>query len=249
MFDFNNKAVIVTGGNSGIGKACALMFGQYGANVVIAARREIEGEAVVDEIKSQGGEAIFIKTDVASVDSIRAMTAKTINQYSAIDFAINNAGVVGKVKTPLADFTEDDFDMVMDINVKGVFIAMQLQLKQMMQQKAGVIINMSSVAGLRAGRASSIYTTSKHAVVGMTRAAAKEYAPHGIRVNAICPALVETPMIVDAKFYNGKPISESIPVGRLGHVEEVASACCWLCSDLAAYTTGVSLPIDGGILS
>jgi NAD(P)-dependent dehydrogenase (short-subunit alcohol dehydrogenase family) len=249
IYDFLDKTVLITGGNSGIGKACAVLFAKYGANVLIAARREKESLAVVDEIKSVGGNAAFIKTDMSNPASIENMVNETIRIFGAIDIAINNAGIVGATQTPLAEFPEEDFDSIMSINVKGVFIAMKLELKHMLKNHNGIIINMSSIAGLKAGRASSIYTASKHAVIGLTRATAKEYAPFGIRINALCPALIETPMVVDAKFDEQKSMSDSIPVGRLGKPEEVASAACWLCSDLAAFTIGTALPIDGGIMA
>jgi NAD(P)-dependent dehydrogenase (short-subunit alcohol dehydrogenase family) len=249
MFDFKNKTLLITGGNSGLGKACALMFAQAGAKVIISARREKESLAVIDEIKTAGGDASFIQVDLANPDSINNMMKETLQTFGQLDFAINNAGVVGNTQKPFTDFSEDDYNLVMDINVKGMFLSMQQQLKIMKQQKYGVIINLSSVAGLKAGRASPLYTASKHAVIGLTRAAAKEHAKLGIRINAICPALIETPMLVDAKFYNGKPISEGIPVGRLGKPEEVANAACWLCSDLSAYVTGIALPVDGGIMA
>lgn len=249
MFDFKSKTVLVTGGNSGLGKACALLFAQSGAKVMIAARREQESQVVVDEIKAAGGEAHFVQTDLANPDAIKRMMDGTLQTFGRLDFAINNAGVVGNTQKAFVDFSLEDYDHVMDINVKGLFLSMQQQLQIMTQQRSGVIINLSSVAGLKAGRASPLYTASKHAVVGLTRAAAKEYAKTGVRVNALCPALVETPMLVDAKFYNGQPIAEGIPVGRLGRPEEVANAACWLCSDLSAYVTGIALPIDGGIMA
>jgi NAD(P)-dependent dehydrogenase (short-subunit alcohol dehydrogenase family) len=244
--EFNNKTVLITGGNSGIGKACALAFAKQGANIMIAARRQQVSQAVVEVLQQQGAQADCIQLDNRDSNSVSTMVEQTIQRFGRIDFAINSAGMVGPTKTPISDYSEQDYDLVMQVNTKAVFLAMKYQLQHMRQNKAGVIINISSMAGIKAGRASSIYTASKHAVVGLTRSAAKEFAPLGIRVNALCPALIDTPMIIDRTSYNGKPISEAIPLGRLGKPEEVASCALWLCSDLAAYTTGVALPMDGG---
>ncbi len=247
QFDFSGKVALITGGNSGIGRACALLFASAGAEVVITARRVEQGEAVVNDILSRGGKAHFISADMQQLDSIPGLIENIVQTAGRIDFAVNNAGMLGPVNTAFEDYSLASFNQVMTVNVKAVFVCMQVQLKHMAAQASGSIINVSSIAGLKAGRASCAYTASKHALVGLTRAAAKEYASQGVRVNAICPGLISTPMTVDAKYYNGKPVSQAIPVGRMGQVEEVAAAVGYLCADQSAFVTGVALPLDGGL--
>ena len=247
MFNFKGKTALITGGNSGIGKACAEMFAASGANVMIAARREKESSALVEQIKQNGGNASFVKADMADASAIKNMVDETIKQFGQIDFAINNAGVLGPTGVPLADYPDDEFEKVMNINVRGVYYSMKYELQHMLSRKQGIIINMSSIAGLTAGNASSIYTTSKHAVIGMTRAAATEYASHGIRINAICPALIETPMADSLNLDQKEMIANFIPMKRLGRPEEIAGSVLWLCSDFSTFATGIALPIDGGV--
>ena len=246
-FDFSNKTVLITGGNAGIGKTCAEMFAASNAKVMIAARREQESLAVVDEINKQGGQASFVKVDMVDVKSIKNMVDETVQQLGHIDFAINNAGVLGSTSIPLDEYPDDEYDYVMDVNVKGVYYAMKHELVHMLTRKQGVIVNMSSIAGIKAGKTSSIYTASKHAVIGLTRAAAHEYARKGIRINAICPALIETPMAAGLTESDKKIFADHIPMGRLGRPEEVAGAALWLCSDLSTFATGIAIPIDGGV--
>jgi NAD(P)-dependent dehydrogenase (short-subunit alcohol dehydrogenase family) len=246
-----SKVALVTGGNSGLGRAIAIEFSREGAKVVVAARRVSEGEETVAMIRDQGGEAIFVETDVSSTADVKAMVDACISEYGALDCAVNNAGVLGTPFTPLADYDEDVWDKVIDVNLKGVWLCMKYQIPQMLERGGGSIVNMSSVAGLKGSRVGSAYNASKHGVVGVTKAAALEYAPQGIRVNALCPAVIDTPM-ADGAFFQDPDlqarITEMHPIGRLGRPGEVAAAALWLCSDSASFVTGIAHPVDGGFL-
>ncbi len=248
---FEGKTALVTGGNSGIGKAIALAFASEGCNVVIAARRSDEGEQTAREIIKHGGNAQFIKTDVTSRHDIKTMVDTCISEFGQLDYAINNAGIFGPARVATADYDEETWDRVMNTNLKGMWLCMKQEIPVMLQQGSGVIINMSSVAGLIASLATSAYCVSKHGIIGLTKVAAKEYAAQGIRVNAICPAIIETPMSDEVV----KPDNEltaqlklRYPVGRFGTPEEVAGAALFLCSDEASFITGQALPVDGGRL-
>ncbi|MFN3152788.1 SDR family NAD(P)-dependent oxidoreductase [Bremerella sp.] len=248
---FQDKVVLITGGTSGIGEASALLFAEQGAKVVVAGRRQQLGEAVVDRIKSAGGEATFVKADVTSEDDVRSLVATTVKQYGRIDVAFNNAGV--EATGMVTDFTIDDYRKVFDINVLGVFLSMKYEIEQMLKQGGGVIVNTSSIVGHVAMPGASIYIASKHAVEGATKTAALEYAQQGIRINAIAPGATATDMI---DRFAGKEGAESRaalasqhPMNRLATSEEIAAAVAYLASDAAAFTNGVSLPVDGGYLA
>ena len=248
---FQNKVVLITGATSGIGKVSALAFGKAGAKVVVSGRREAEGLAVVAEIKAAGGEATFVKADVAVEADVAALVAKTVATYGRIDIAFNNAGV--ELTGPIVDATEADYRRVFDINVWGVLTSMKHEIPFMLKQGAGVIINTSSVAGQVGMAGASIYVASKHAVEGLTKAAALEYAKQGIRVNAVAPAAIETDMM---NRFTGGGSEEALsymrslhPVGRLGRAEEIANPVLFLASDAASFITGTSLNVDGGLLA
>lgn len=248
---FQNKVVLITGATSGIGKVSALAFGKAGAKVVVSGRREAEGLAVVSEIKAAGGEATFVKADVAVEADVEALVAKTVATYGRIDVAFNNAGV--ELTGPIVDATEADYRRVFDINVWGVLTSMKHEIPVMLKQGAGVIINTSSVAGQVGMAGASIYVASKHAVEGLTKAAALEYAKQGIRVNAVAPAAIETDMM---NRFTGGGSEEALsymrslhPVGRLGRSEEIANPVLFLASDAASFITGTSLNVDGGLLA
>jgi NAD(P)-dependent dehydrogenase (short-subunit alcohol dehydrogenase family) len=249
--EFESKVALVTGGNSGIGRAIASSFAEQGAKVVIAARRVADGEETVSMIRDAGGEAIFVATDVSKSSDVQAMVATCISEYGKIDFAVNNAGIEGTVMVPTADYEEEAWDRVIDINLKGVFLCMKYEIPEMLKQGKGAIVNMSSVAGLIGGRVGVAYYASKHGVIGATKSAALEYAAQGIRINAVCPAIIETPM-VERELINNEELAEKFraahPVGRFGQPEEVAAATLWLCSEGASFTTGHALPVDGGRL-
>lgn len=248
---FQNKVVLITGATSGIGKVSALAFGKAGAKVVVSGRREAEGQAVVSEIKAAGGEATFVKADVAVEADVAALVAKTVATYGSIDIAFNNAGV--ELTGSIVDATEADYRRVFDINVWGVLTSMKHEIPVMLKQGAGVIINTSSVAGQVGMAGASVYVASKHAVEGLTKAAALEYAKQGIRVNAVAPAAIETDMM---NRFTGGGSEEALsymrslhPVGRLGRSEEIANPVLFLASDAASFITGTSLNVDGGLLA
>ncbi|MFN8000551.1 MAG: SDR family oxidoreductase [Acidobacteriota bacterium] len=247
MSQFAGKVALVTGGNAGIGRATALEFARNGAKVVISGRREKEGNEVVAEIKAAGGEAIFVKTDVSKENEVKALIDQTLATFGRLDFAFNNAGVEQNL-TPLPEQTEETYDQIMDINVKGVWLSLKHQIPAMLKTGGGAIVNNSSVAGLVGMGMVPIYVASKHAVVGLTKSAALEYAKQNVRVNAVAPAAVETRMYQD--FANTPQMKQMLnaahPVGRVGQPEEIASAVLWLCSDSASFVTGQTFPIDGG---
>ncbi len=242
---FDGKVALVTGGNSGIGKATAIRFAEQGARVVIAARRVEEGEATVAEIRRGGGEAIFVKTDVAEAADAEAMVKKAVAAYGRLDCAFNNAGVSGGAL--LHEVTEADWDRMMAVNLKGVWLGMKYQIIQMLAQGSGTIVNDSSVAGLTGYVRSPAYSASKHGVIGLSKSAALQYLNRGIRINCVCPGMIMTPMIERAFAIPGVEdwFRTRLP-GRGGNPDEVAQAVTWLCSDAASFVTGIALPVDGG---
>lgn len=245
---FEGKVALVTGGNSGIGRATALLFARQGARVVIAARRVEEGESTVAEIRRNGGEAIFVRTDVVQAEDAEALVRKTVAEYGRLDCAFNNAGVSGGAL--LHEVTEADWDRMIDVNLKGVWLGMKYQIIQMLSQGGGTIVNDSSVAGLTGYVRSPAYSASKHGVIGLSKSAALQYRDRGIRINAVCPGMIMTPMIERAFAIPGVEewFRSKVP-GRGGDPDEVAQAVIWLCSDGASYVTGVALPVDGGLSS
>ena len=248
---FESKVALVTGGNAGIGRATAIAFANEGASVVVAARRVAEGEETVSLIRDAGGEAQFAKTDVTDKGDIEAMVATCVSEYGGLDYAVNNAGVEGTPFVPAADYDEEAWDTVMDINLKGVWLSMKSEIPEMLKRGGGSIINMSSVAGLKGGRLGVAYYASKHGVIGLTKAAASEYAAQGIRINAVCPAVIKTAM-VERAFLHDQNLAERLtamhPIGRFGQPEEGASAVIWLCSEGASFVTGHAQTVDGGFL-
>jgi NAD(P)-dependent dehydrogenase (short-subunit alcohol dehydrogenase family) len=251
---FKGKIALVTGGGSGIGRASALAFARNGAKVVVADISTEGGQQTEQMIKKAGGEAFFIKTDVSKSADVSAMVNKTIEKYGRLDCAHNNAGIL--VRGPEADtvhHSEEDWDRVIDINLKGVWLCMKYEIPHMLKQGKGAIVNTSSIAGLVALAESLAYNASKHGVIGLTRAAALEYSQRGVRVNAVCPGFINTPMLgtsVDVDETEIKALAEFIkrdmPLGRRGNPEEVAEAVVWLCSDAASFVTGHALAVDGG---
>jgi NAD(P)-dependent dehydrogenase (short-subunit alcohol dehydrogenase family) len=244
------KVAIVTGGNSGIGRATAVRFAAKGVRVTIAARRADEGHETVEIIRAAGGEAIFVPTDVSQESQIEAMVQKTVETYGGLDYAFNNAGVTGPVGTALTDATEEAWDQVIDVNLKGVWLSMKYEIPQMLKGGGGAIVNDSSVAGLL-GSGLFAYSASKHGVIGLTKSAALAYAQQGIRINAVCPGFVRTPMVeplLDDPESNAR-VHAMEPMGRVGNPEEVADAVVWLCSDEASFVTGIAMPVDGGLVA
>ncbi len=246
---FQDKVVLVTGGNSGIGKVTALAFGREGAKVVIAARRDKEGADVVNEITNQGGEALFVKTDLRIAQDINRLFAAIQEKFGALHCAFNNAGVYPKMKKA-ANYTIEEFDEIMNINVKAVWRCMKHEIAMMTDAGGGSIVNCSSVAGWGGEEGTSLYTASKHAVIGLTRAAALEFGRKKIRINAVCPGMTETPMLDQTLQSGGPEIREimlkMIPLKRFGKPEEIAGTVLFLCSDAASYISAKSLVIGGG---
>jgi NAD(P)-dependent dehydrogenase (short-subunit alcohol dehydrogenase family) len=251
MAEWEGKVVLVTGGTSGIGREAAVLFAKEGARVVAAGRREKEGNATLELIRGAGGEGIFVKTDVSRAAEVKSLVEKTVAAFGGLDCAFNNAGIEG-AWIPIVEQTEEDWDHTIDINLKGTWLCLKYELQQMLKQgRGGAIVNNSSVAGFIGSRGTATYSASKHGVLGLTKAAALEVAKNGIRVNAVCPAVIETPM-ADRLF--GPPEIQKWalglhPIGRFGQSIEVAEAVVWMCSSKAGFMTGQSLVLDGGMLA
>ena len=238
---------MVTGGASGIGRAAALSFARGGANVVVADVEQTGGEETARLIANLDGNATFVKTDVRDATDVESMVAVALSAYGRLDCAFNNAGTLGSGAT-MIDFTEDDWDDVLDVNLKGVWLCMKHEIPAMLPT-GGVIVNTSSVAGLVGSQHSPAYAASKHGVVGLTKTAALQYAPHSIRVNCVCPAAVFSPMLKTLTTRNpqvGERLKAAQPNRRFASPEEVAAVVVWLCSDAASFITGAALPVDGG---
>jgi len=248
MKEFEGKVALVTGGGSGIGRATALAFARDGARVVICNRNVQRGEETVSMIRAAGGTASFRRTDILVAADIEALVKHAVSEYGGLDLAFNNAGIEGEPR-PLAEQTEANYDAVMDINVKGVWLSMKYEIPRILDQGGGAIVNCSSVAGVIGFPGIGIYSASKHAVIGLTKAAALEYSAQGIRVNAVNPAVIDTEMVdrlADGMNVKKDDLTTFHPIGRLGRVEEVAEAVLWLCSDKASFVTGHSMMVDGG---
>lgn len=247
MSEFAGKVALITGGNAGIGRATAIEFAKHGANVVISGRREKEGHEVIAEIKKLGGEAIFVKTNVTKEGDVKAMIEQTLEKFGRLDFAFNNAGVE-ETLTPLPDQTEETYDQIMDINVKGVWLSLKHEIPAMLKTGGGGIVNNSSIAGLVGFAMAPVYVASKHAVIGLTKAVAVEYAKQNVRVNAVAPGTIETRMFLEVtRSPEIKQLLESgQPMGRIGQPEEIAGTVIWLCSVGASFVTGQTLAVDGG---
>jgi len=249
----NKKVAIITGGSSGIGRATAVALAKEGVKVTVAARRAKEGEETVHLVKEAGSDGIFVKTDVANEDDVRSLVERTIEIYGKLDYAFNNAGI-GEMRTPLIEQKSDVFDQVMNVNVKGVWLCMKYEIPQMIRSGRGAIVNMSSVAGVMGFPQIPIYVASKHAVLGLTKSAALEYAKSGIRINAIAPGTVDTdPVRIGRAAQDNKQFLETLksmhPIGRIADPEEMANAVVWLLSDKASFVLGHTLLVDGGMVS
>jgi NAD(P)-dependent dehydrogenase (short-subunit alcohol dehydrogenase family) len=249
MKEFEGKVALVTGGGSGIGRATALAFARDGARVVIGNRSVERGEETVSMIRAAGGTASFRRTDVVVAAEVKALVDHAVTTYGRLDVAFNNAGIEGQAHPTLVDQTEANFDAVMGVNVKGVWLSMKYEIPRMLDQGRGAIVNCSSVAGIIGFPGIGIYVASKHAVVGLTKTAALEYSALNIRINAVNPAVIDTEMadrITDGMNMKKDDVIRFHPIGRLGRAEEVAEAVLWLCSDKASFVTGHSMIVDGG---
>jgi NAD(P)-dependent dehydrogenase (short-subunit alcohol dehydrogenase family) len=249
--ELRGKVCIVTGGTSGIGRDTAILFAKAGAKVVVAGRREAEGHETIDLVHSAGGDGFFVKTDVSKAPEVDGLVRKTVERFGRLDIAFNNAGIEGSL-SPIAEQSEEDWDRTIDINLKGTWLCLKYEIQQMLKQgHGGAIVNMASVAGLIGSSGFATYCASKHGVMGLTKSAALETARNGIRINVVCPAVIETPM--GERVFGGpeiKPYAISLhPLGRFGKPMEIAEAVVWMCSDHASFMTGQSLVLDGGFLA
>jgi NAD(P)-dependent dehydrogenase (short-subunit alcohol dehydrogenase family) len=246
MSQFKGKVALVTGGTLGIGRATAVAFAREGAKVVVAGRNREAGAETVKQIQAIGGEAIFVVTDIAKDAEVKNLVETTVKTYGRIDFAFNNAGVEHTIG-PLISTTEADYDQVMDTNVKGVFLSMKYEIPAMLQNGGGSIVNTSSIAGFIGMPGATVYVASKHAVIGLTKSTALEFAKQNIRINAVSPGGVDTAMLDRFTQTIPKAALEGMhPMGRIGTVDEIASAVIYLCSPGASFITGQSLTVDGG---
>lgn len=243
-----SKVTLVTGAGNGIGRATALAFAASGHQVVVSDIDTDGGETTVHLIRESGGTAAFVRCDVSQEDDVKALIAQTLALYGRLDCAFNNAGIDIE-KSRLAEGSMAEFDAIMNVNVRGVWLCMKYQIPVMMAQGGGAIVNTGSVASLHAAPKMGIYSASKHAVIGLTKTAAVEYAKKNIRVNAVCPAIIDTEMFRRACVDEPRIAQVALavhPVGRVGKAEEIAAAVLYLCSDAAGFTTGIALPVDGG---
>jgi NAD(P)-dependent dehydrogenase (short-subunit alcohol dehydrogenase family) len=245
------KVALVTGAGSGIGRASALTFAREGAKVIVSDVVVEGGEETVRMIKQAGGEALFVKTDVAKAVEVEALISKAVEAYGRVDCAHNNAGIGGNAAS-VADDTEENWERILAINLKGVWLCMKYEIPQMLKQGGGTIVNTASDAGLIGVRRGGAYVASKHGVVGLTKTAALEYAKAGIRVNAVCPGPIDTPLLRRMTDRRPRVVEQMVaaqPGGRLGQPEEIAEAVVWLCSDAASFVTGLPMPVDGGYMA
>ncbi len=249
--ELKGKVALITGGTSGIGRDTAVLFAKAGAKVVVSGRRETEGNETIALIRAAGGEGLFVKGDVAKAADVELLVNKTVEKFGRLDVAFNNAGIEG-AWVPIVEQSEEDWDKVIDINLKGTWLCLKYEIKQMLKQGGGgAIVNMSSVAGLMGSGGAATYCASKHGVLGLTRTAALETAHAGIRVNAVCPAVIETAMAERA--FSDPQVSKFVlglhALGRFGRPGEIAEAVLWMCSDLGSFMTGQYMVLDGGMLA
>jgi len=248
--NLENKVVVITGAGSGIGEACASQFAKNGAMVVIADIDLKKAQEVARKLSGQNGKTQAIKMDVTDYDEVESALQKIVDSYGQIDIMVNNAGIMNQLRAPTADHTFDDWDRVIAINQTGVFYCLRSSLKHMMNQGHGRIVNIASLAGLKASGHNLAYSASKFAVVGMTKSAAMEYAPYNIRINAVCPSYTQTPMldsVVEKQPGIDKKLLRFVPMGRFAEADEIADAVLWLSSDQSKFITGQTITIDGGL--
>jgi len=247
------KTALISGAARGIGRAAAVLFAKEGARIAVADFNEVGAKETVELINSGGGQAIAIKVEVSSAADVNAMVKRTVEAFGRLDCAFNNAGISGYnvnaagLKT--AEWSEDSFDRMIAVNLKGVWLAMRAEIEVMLQQGSGAIVNTASIAGLVGLPTSSAYVAAKHGVVGLTKTAAIEYATQNIRVNSVCPGYIETEMTREVMQRRGEDILRATAARRMGQAEEIAEMVCWLCSDRASYVTGANYNVDGGYVA
>ena len=249
--ELEGKVGLVTGGTSGIGRDTALLFAKSGAKVVVAGRREQEGNETVELIRAAGGASLFVKADVSKASEVESLIQKTVERFGRLDIAFNNAGVEG-VWVPIINQSEEAWDQTININLKGVWLCLKYEIRQMLKQgRGGAIVNMASVTGMVGAAGAAAYSASKHGVMGLTKSAALETARTKIRINAVCPAVVETAM--GERLFSAPAVHKYVlschPIGRFGKTTEIAEAVVWMCSERASFMTGQSLVLDGGFLA
>jgi NAD(P)-dependent dehydrogenase (short-subunit alcohol dehydrogenase family) len=246
---YAGKVAFVTGAAGGIGRAAALAFARAGASVVVADVSEKNNQETARLIKEQGGSALAVRCDVTRAEDVKTALNKAVETFGRLDFAFNNAGIEPKKPAPTADYDLEEWDQIMNIDLRGVFLCMKYEIPLMLKQGGGAIVNTSSGAGVIGIKGSPAYTAAKHGVIGLTRAAALDYAAQNIRVNAVCPGYIDTPMM--DRFTGGTAEGRAVviseePIGRMGRPEEIANAVVWLCSDAAGFVVGSAMVIDGG---
>ena len=249
--ELEGKVALVTGGTSGIGRDTAVLFAKAGAKVVVAGRREPEGQETVKLVRAAGGDGLFVKSDVSKAAEVDSLIRQVVERFGRLDIAFNNAGIEG-VWAPIVTQSEKDFDRTIDINLQGVWLCLKYEIRQMLKQgSGGAIVNMASIAGFVGSAGAAAYSASKHGVLGLTKAAALETARSGIRINAVCPGAIETSMA--ERLFGAPEVHKYVlgvhPLGRFGRPEEVAEAVVWMCSGRASFMTGQSLVLDGGFLA
>jgi len=249
--ELQGKVGLVTGGTSGIGRDTAVHFAKAGAKVVVAGRREPQGKETIELIRAARGEGLFVQADVSKASEVDALIQKTVERFGRLDVAFNNAGIEG-VWVSIIRQSEDDWDQTIDINLKGVWLSLKYEIRQMLKQGGGgAIVNMASIQGLVGSAGAAEYTASKHGVIGLTKAAALETARNRIRINAVCPGAIETSMA--DRLFGAPELHKFVlgchPLGRFGKPVEIAEAVVWMCSDRASFMTGHTLVLDGGFLA
>lgn len=247
-YDFTGKTAFVTGGSAGMGAATVHAFAEAGAAVAIVDRDEDSAQTLADELTGKGLTALAITCDVTDEGQVAAAVRRTVEAFGSLDMAFNNAGIM-LAPVDSADETEEAFDQIVAVNLKGVWASMKYELKQMREQGSGAIVNCSSLGGLVGGDARTTYHATKHGVIGATKSVALQYGKHGVRCNAVCPGTIETPMVARMAAVgelDRDAAAADVPLGRLGRPEEIAAAVLWLCSGAAGYVTGVALPVDAG---
>jgi NAD(P)-dependent dehydrogenase (short-subunit alcohol dehydrogenase family) len=244
---FEDKVALVTGGAMGIGKATALAFAREGAKVIVADIAENEGQKVVNILKKNGSDAIFAKCDVSRAGDVERMIKTAADTYGRLDCCFNNAGI--SVFGLTADLKEEEWDRAISVDLKGVWLCMKYEIPQMVKQGRGAIVNCASVAAFKGTPTLCAYSAAKHGVIGLTKTAALEYIKAGVRINAVCPGVTLTTLTEKTPPDLLQAMIDAHPIGRLGRADEIAEAVLWLCSDLASFTTGIAVPVDGGFLA